>query len=183
MLIKTLNIKVSFQWAFEDNQRWTATDHVRQTVPGARCCDGVQCGSFVQLMALASQCICSWVKMKPYCRTGLNPLHLPLPCVDVAYCYTCCSTLVCSVCSVSSAKTYEPTTSGWGGGQTFGESNHVLDGAWILHMKVHVWGDMFHVSLAQLPHPVLVPSIISPSSQSVLCTRDVTFHVYEKTFV
>jgi len=110
MLIKTLNIKVSFQWAFEDNQRWTATDHVRQTVPGARCCDGVQCGSFVQLMAVASQCICSWVKMKPYCRTGLNPLHLPLPCVDVAYCYTCCSTPVCSVCSVSSAKTYEPTT-------------------------------------------------------------------------
>ena len=40
MLIKTLNIKVSFQWTFEDSQRWAATDRVRQTVPGARCCDG-----------------------------------------------------------------------------------------------------------------------------------------------
>jgi len=31
---------VSFQWTFEDRQRWSATDRVRQTVPGARCCDG-----------------------------------------------------------------------------------------------------------------------------------------------
>ena len=40
MLIKTLNIKVSFRRAFEDSQRWAAVDRVRQTVPGARCCDG-----------------------------------------------------------------------------------------------------------------------------------------------
>jgi len=33
-------MKVSFQWTFEDSQRWAATDRVRQTVPGARCCDG-----------------------------------------------------------------------------------------------------------------------------------------------
>jgi len=40
MLIKTLDIKVSFQWTFEDSQRWAATDRVRQTVPGARSWDG-----------------------------------------------------------------------------------------------------------------------------------------------
>ena len=40
MLIKTLNIKVSFEWTFENSQRWAATNRVRQTVPGARCCDG-----------------------------------------------------------------------------------------------------------------------------------------------
>jgi len=40
MLIKTLNIKVSFETTFEDSQRWAATDRVRQTVPGTRCCDG-----------------------------------------------------------------------------------------------------------------------------------------------
>ena len=40
MLIKTLSIKVSFQRPFEDSQRWAATDRVRQTVLGARCCDG-----------------------------------------------------------------------------------------------------------------------------------------------
>jgi len=40
MLIETLGIKVSFQRTFEDRQRGTATDRVRQTVPGARCCDG-----------------------------------------------------------------------------------------------------------------------------------------------
>ena len=33
-------MKVNFQRAFEDGQRWAATDRVGQTVPGARCCDG-----------------------------------------------------------------------------------------------------------------------------------------------
>jgi len=39
-LIKALGITVSFQRAFEDGQRWAATDRVRQTVPGARSFDG-----------------------------------------------------------------------------------------------------------------------------------------------
>jgi len=37
--MKTLDIKVSFQRAFEDSRRWAAADRVRQTVRGARCCD------------------------------------------------------------------------------------------------------------------------------------------------
>jgi len=40
MLIKTHGIKISFQRTPEDGQRWAAMDRVRQTVPGARSCDG-----------------------------------------------------------------------------------------------------------------------------------------------